>query len=175
MKAIKLESERLLLLPLSLEHLSEDYVFWLNDLEVNKYLETRGDYTLEKLENFLKAQEKKQILFWGIHLKTNNKHIGNIKIDPIDVENKSGEYGILMGDKTQWRKGYAKEVSKRVISYCFNDLQLKQITLGVVEDNINAIKLYEKLGFLTYAIKENFGQYNNKWSNCLRMKLENDQ
>ena len=41
MKNIDLESERLIFKRLSREHISADYVDWLNDTEVNMYLETR--------------------------------------------------------------------------------------------------------------------------------------
>ena len=40
----------------------------------------------------------------GIHLKENCKHIGNIKIDPINKKHGTGEYGIMMGDKDEWGK-----------------------------------------------------------------------
>ena len=46
MKATILESKNLIFKPLSLDHLSNDYVDWMNDKEVNKYLETGNDYTL---------------------------------------------------------------------------------------------------------------------------------
>ena len=82
MKAIELESERLFYEPLSQKHLSFAYVNWLNDVEVNTYLESGGNYTIQLLSDFLKEQEQKDILFWAIHLKDSNKHIGNIKIDP---------------------------------------------------------------------------------------------
>lgn len=58
-----LETERLILRPLSLLHSSEEYVAWMNDHEVNKYLESGGDYTLQKLKEFLDEVEKKDILF----------------------------------------------------------------------------------------------------------------
>ena len=114
-----LESERLKLMPLGLEHLSIDYVKWMNDPEIIAYLETGGDYTIEKLKEFLTQIEKYPILFWAIHLKSTNKHIGNIKIDPVNLKHKYGEYGIMMGDKAEWGKGFAKEASQLVISYCF--------------------------------------------------------
>ena len=66
MKAVILESKRLLFEPLTLNHLSNDYVNWLNDSVVNKYLESQGDYDLKKLKTFLEEQEKKEILFWAI-------------------------------------------------------------------------------------------------------------
>lgn len=173
MKASELKSERLILRPLSLEHLSESYVNWLNDPEVYRYLESGGDYSIEKLRNFLEEQVNKEILFWAIHLRTTEKHIGNIKIDPIEKNQNSGEYGIMMGDRTEWGKGYAREASWTVINYCFEALNLSQITLGVVENNIKALSLYKSMGFeVTKTIKDK-GVYNGKMCNSIRMKLIN--
>lgn len=174
MKAKVLESERLILKPLSLKHLTTTYVDWMNDIDIYKYLETGGNYTLKDLEDYLNQQEKNDILFWAIHIKESNKHIGNIKIDPIDYTNNSGEYGIMMGDKTEWGKGYAKEASLKVINFCFNELNLSQVTLGVIQNNINAIKLYEKIGFVVEKIIENFGKYQGKVCSSIRMVKTND-
>ena len=174
MNAIPLESERLYYEVLSTKHLSMAYVNWLNDTKVNKYLESGGDYTLHKLESFLIEQEQKNILFWAINVKDTQKHIGNIKIDPINVENNSGEYGILMGDSNEWGKGYAKEASKAIMDYCFNELKFSKITLGVIDENRSAVKLYETLGFETESIIENVGIYDKKMCNSIRMVKEND-
>ena len=174
MKAVKLESERLLLEPLSMKHLSNTYVGWMNDLEVYRYLETGGNYTLQKLEVYLKEQEAKDIFFWAIHLKDTKKHIGNIKIDPIDYTNNSGEYGIMMGDKTEWGKGYAKEASLKIIKYCFEKVKLSQITLGVIENNISALKLYENMGFKIEKIIKNNGVYEGEVCRSIRMIKTND-
>ena len=168
---IDLTSERLVLKRLSANHISTDYVSWLNDPGVNVFLETKGNYTIEMLEKYVEEQYKNEIYFWAIHLKDTNKHIGNIKIDPINDKENSGEYGILMGDRTNWGKGYAKEASLRIITYCFEELKLSKITLGVIQDNINAVKLYEKIGFTIDEVKKDVGIYNNKLSNSLRMSL----
>ena len=71
-KATLLETDRLILRALSMEHLSQNYVDWLNDPEIYKYLESNGGYTIDLLENFLKEVESKNIYFlhltnWGRH------------------------------------------------------------------------------------------------------------
>lgn len=175
MKAPELESSRLFLKPLSLEHLSAKYVGWLNDPEVYRYLETGGDYDLEKLGKFLSDIEKKTILFWAIHLKKDLKHIGNIKIDPIHLRHNIGEYGILMGDRKEWGKGYAREASQRVIDFCFKEKipKLRKMTLGVVADNEIAIRLYRKLGFKTEGHYKYHAFHDDKYCDTLRMALFN--
>ena len=152
MKPIKIESKNLIYEPLSIKHLSNKYVSWLNNIDVYKYLESGGDYNINKLEKYITTLEK-DILFWAILTKKTNKHIGNIKIDPVDLKSKNAEYGILIGDTEEWGKGYGFEASNTIISYCFNNLKLKTIQLGVKKENINAIKLYKKLGFIFFNDK----------------------
>jgi RimJ/RimL family protein N-acetyltransferase len=169
MKAPVLESNRLLYRPISRLHLSDDYVSWLNDPDVYRYLETGGNYTRPVLEKFLLEAEKKEILFWAIHLKTDDLHIGNIKIDPIHEKHSVGEYGIMMGRKTEWGKGYAKEATETIVQFCFNTINLRKMTLGVVADNVAAVKLYENLDFAVEGHYKKHGFYDGKYCDVLRM------
>jgi len=173
MKAKTLESGRLILKPVSMEHLTQEYVDWLNDKDVYRFLETGGNYSLEMLEEYLNSVVRNDIYFWAIHIKDSGIHIGNIKIDPVNSRHGTGEYGILMGRRSEWNKGYAKEASVRVIEYCFDEVKLRKITLGVVADNVNAVKLYEKIGFETEGIYRKHGLYDGKYCDIIRMALFN--
>lgn len=174
MKAVPLASERLIYQPLSLKHLSQDYVNWLNNPEVFRYLETGGNYTIGMLADFLTHVEKQNIYFWAIHEKQTNKHIGNIKIDPISLRNRNGEYGIMMGDRDSWGKGYAYEASRRIIDFFFQeDLCLRKITLGVVANNIAAHKLYLKLGFKEEGRYHAHSVHEGEYLDVIRMAIFN--
>ncbi len=171
MKAPKLVSERLELKPLTRKHCSAEYVSWLNDPDVYRYLEVGGDYTMAKLGNYLSDVEKRDIYFWAIHVKENGSHIGNIKIDPISYKHGVGEYGILVGDRSIWGKGFAKEASTTVLNYCFDDLNLRKITLGVVTDNAVAVNLYLKLNFKIEGTLKAQGVWGGKVCDSYRMAV----
>ena len=173
MMAPSLESDRLIYKPLSLEHLSQDYVDWMNDPDVNKYIESGGDYTLEKLRDFLEEVEERDILFWAIHIKSTGQHIGNIKIDPVIERHGLAEYGIMMGRKSEWGKGYAGEATRRIIDYCFSDIDIRKITLGVVTDNEAAYGLYKKMGFITEGIYKHHTLHDDKYRDVARMAIFN--
>lgn len=169
-----LESNRLILNPISKLHITNEYVSWLNDKSVYEFLETRGNYTKEMLASFVEEQISHNVYMWGIHIKENNKHIGNIKIDPINITHGYGEYGILIGDKQEWGKGYAKEASELVIDYFFKEeLILRKITLGVVAANINAINLYKKIGFVIEGEYKKHVKYDEKYYDIIRMGIFN--
>ena len=173
-RIIPIETPRLYLEPLSTKFVSDDYVTWMNDREVNKYLESGGNYTREMLLEFLQDVEQKEILFWAIIEKSNHRHIGNIKIDPINHKYGNGEYGILLGDRTCWGKGYAKEASLAVIDFCFSKkVDLRKITLGVIENNKAALKLYKNLKFNQEGLLKSHTFHNGEWCNTVRMALFN--
>ncbi|MEO8171646.1 MAG: GNAT family protein [Sediminibacterium sp.] len=173
MKAPVLHTERLILKPINLSYCTQQYVDWMNDPDVNTYLDSGGNYTIDELKKYLSPLEEHPILFWAITLKESGKHIGNVKIDPIKTKSGLGEYGILMGDKNEWNKGYAQEASQAAIDYCFNELHLRKITLGVVEDNVPAVNLYYKMGFVQEGLYKYHGKYNGKYCHALRMAVFN--
>ncbi|MBC7391680.1 MAG: GNAT family N-acetyltransferase [Opitutaceae bacterium] len=168
-----LQSERLSLEPLSLKFNTKEYVSWLNNPDVYRYMETGGNYNSEMLTEYLQDVEKKDILFWAILIRSTNKHIGNIKIDPVNKRHGWGEYAIMIGDIHAWGQGYAFEASNLVIDYCFNILNIRKITLGVVQDNEAAYNVYKKLGFTDEGLYLNHGVYEGKYCNMIRMALFN--
>ena len=173
MKVPTIESERLIFKPLSMQHFTQDYVDWLNDPDVYRYLETGGNYTLDLLKTYLLDVEKKDILFWGIHLKDSLLHIGNIKIDPVNFKNGTAEYGIMMGRKSEWGKGYAKEATLAIIEFCFKEMRLRKITLGVIADNKVACYLYKKIGFETEGVYKNHCFVEGEYCDGIRMAIFN--
>ena len=80
-----LEGERISLYPLNLSFCSEKYLSWLNDEDVYAHLNVGGNYTMEDLYNFVNKNAVEGVLIWAIVLKDGNNHIGNIKIDKINL------------------------------------------------------------------------------------------
>ena len=107
-------------------------------------------------------------------VKKTNQHIGNIKIDPINYRHLYGEYGIMIGDKTTWGKGYAKEASIAVINFCFTKLSLRKINLGVIANNAMALSLYRSLGFVEEGRLKKHELINGTYKDKLRMALFRD-
>ena len=174
MKAVSIETPRFYLERLSSQHLSQKYVDWMNDYQVNQFLESGGNYTSEMLKDFLNDVSNQDIYFWAIKDKLNKHHIGNIKIDPINFKHGWGEYGILIGDQSYWGKGVGFEISKAVIDFCFGkSLNLRKINLGVRAENIAAIALYRKLGFEVEGIYKSHVVTSIGYDDVLRMAIFN--
>lgn len=168
-----LQTSRLKLTPLSKSFLSKKYVKWMNDKDIVKYMQSGGNYSIEKLSDYLDEVELKPKYFWAITVKSCEVHIGNIKIDPIDFKNKFGEYGIMVGDKNFWGKGFAKEASEEVIRFCFQELDLRKINLGVHSINDDAVNLYKKLGFVIEGHFKKHVAFEGRFIDIFRMSIFN--
>ncbi len=73
--------------------------------------------------------------------------IGSAGLHQIHFKDRHAEFGILIGEKSAWRKGYGTEVTALMTGYGFETLNLNRVWLRVHEDNQHGIKAYEKVGF----------------------------
>ena len=170
----QLETERLILEPLSLKHASDEYVGWMNDEEVIKYLDSGGNYSFKALVNYLEKVEQNPIYFWAMIRKDNGRHVGNIKIDPINKKYNRAEYGILIGDRASWGMGFARESTLRVLEFSFKELELNKISLGVVDVHQRAYNLYKKIGFVTEGHFKLHSFHDGHWCNTYIMSIFKD-
>lgn len=174
MKAVRIETLRFYLERLESRHASQDYVGWLNNFQVTRFLESGGNYTFSMLQDFLLDISNRDIYFWAIRDKLSNHHVGNVKIDPVNLKHGWGEFGILIGDESYWGKGVGFEVSRAVIDFCFEgDLKLRKINLGVRAENVAAIALYKKLGFEIEGVYKMHSVTLTGFDDVLRMAIFN--
>lgn len=152
---MKIEGERIYFRKLNERDATKRYCQWLNDPEVNKYLETKS-VTVAGLKKYIKEKNKNpQCLFLGIFSKKDSRHIGNFKLEPLDFKKKMAFFGLLIGDKNYWGKGIGTEATKLMMDYCFDNLKLNRVEAGMVPGNLASLKIHEKLGFKVYKIKKN--------------------
>lgn len=161
---------------------SAEYLSWLNDAETTRYLET-GIFpcTGEELRSYLeRLSHNHDAVFLAIIDKAGGQHIGNVKLDPISWIHRRAVFGILIGNKAFRGMGIGTEVTRMVLHYAFNRLNLNKIVLGVYADHAGAVRAYEKVGFQIegHSRQELFrdGEYRDRlWMGILRsdyMKLE---
>jgi [ribosomal protein S5]-alanine N-acetyltransferase len=146
-KQVKIIGDRIYLRILRKNDASDKYAGWLNDPEVNKFLSTK-QVTLKELEDYIEEKfVSDACLFFGIFLKDGDEHIGNVKLEPIDSIKNETTMGIMIGQKKYWGKGIGEEVVNLLFDFAVKKLGIKKMKLGVVSENLAAIRLYEKCGF----------------------------
>ena len=155
---IELRSKRLLLRELTSDDVTERYASWLRDPDVNQFLETRfEEQTLEKIRAYVCDQKQRTDSFLlGIFALDGIRHIGNIKLGPINPHHSSAHISFLIGDRQSWARGFASEAVRVVTDWGFNTLGLERIEAGCYEKNLGSLRVllncgYEVEGFFRKA------------------------
>lgn len=157
-------SERLIFRTLTKEDVSEEYVAWLNDPEVNQFLETRFSMqNLETCEQFVMQMQNDSASFlFGIFNKELDKHMGNIKLGFINVRHSSCQLSLFIGEKSQWGKGFATESIQAVTQWGFNELGLKRIEAGCYDNNMGSLRAFLKAGYAVEGFFKSSIVFGNK-------------
>lgn len=144
-----IETPRLRLAPFNAEHADGPYLAWMNDQEVTRFLEARfRSHTADDLRDYIAAANAAPNTFlFGIFVKNSNRHIGNVKIGPIDLPHRRGDIGLLIGDRDQRGKGYATEAIIGATRFAFERLDLHKVTAGCYANNKPAIAAFLKADF----------------------------
>lgn len=124
------------------------FVGWLNDPEVTIYLSMRRLITSEGEEEWYeKVRKDPRTRQFSIIALPEEEVIGVTGLDRIDPYDRSATFGIFLGRKEYWGKGYGTETTILMLDYAFNCLGLHHVWLIVKDFNERAIKCYKKVGF----------------------------
>lgn len=173
MKKPFIVGNKIYLRPLEPEDLNERYLSWLNNPEVNRYLESGTfPYTKDKLEKFYEqvSNSPDQVILAIADRKTDH-HIGNVKFGPINWVHRKATLGILIGDKKFWGKGISAEATRLMVEYGFFRLNLRRIELGVYAEHGAAIRSYEQVGFKVEGRFRKSAFHEGQYKDCLWMGL----
>ena len=144
-----LKSSRLLLRSIQQSDINSTYLGWLNDPEVNCYLETRFvPQSIESLQAYWNDHRDDANSPWfAMQIVDNGPHIGNIKLGPINWLHRRADISLFIGNRDFWGKGIATESILLISEWAFQELDLQKLTAGVYAGNIGSRRAFEKAGF----------------------------
>ena len=125
------------------------YLSWLNDPEVNRYLETRWQtQTEESIRSFVAAMEADRwsYLFCIIE-RQDGRHVGNVKLGPVSPRHLCADVSYFIGERSCWGRGLASEAIGLATDFGFRFLGLNRVQAGVYGSNLGSIKALERNGF----------------------------
>jgi len=145
----RLQGARLLLRPVEPGDATATYAGWMNDPEVTRYMETRfTTHTVEGLRDYITSMRAKaDTWFMAIVLASDGRHIGNIKLGPIDRVHGLADVALMIGARDCWGQGYAAEAIALISDYAFAALRVRKLTAGCYHANVGSRRAFEKAGY----------------------------
>jgi RimJ/RimL family protein N-acetyltransferase len=159
--------ERIALRPLEVEDASLCQE-WLNDPENLQYLLRFRPLTLAEERGWLGSlQGKREDHVFGIALREGERLIGACGLHGAELPHRTGQLGIMIGDRTAQGKGYGSEAIRLLLEYGFGTLGLHRVALFVYANNARGIRCYESCGFRREGVLREARWWGGRWWDIL--------
>lgn len=145
---ISIVGERVALGPLRRD-LVPLYERWVNDFEVTRSTDMGMRPRVREFEEQFydrMATSERDVVF-TIYERPGLGAIGVTGLHNVDHANRRADFGIMIGEKAAWGKGYGTEATRLALEYAFVALGLHNVLLRVYAFNERAIRAYERAGF----------------------------
>lgn len=173
----ELHTERLHLRKMKVSDSSSLFKIW-SDPDVTKFMnvscftdENQAKEMIYILDDL--SQDSKAIRFSIIN-KESNEIIGSCGYNSFDFENEKVEIGYDIA-KSFWGRGYASEAICSLLDHAFFTLKLNRIEAKVDPENVNSIKLLQKLNFTFEGTLRQYEKVEGKFNDLnIYSKLASD-
>ncbi len=165
-----LRNDKLLLRPPEPEDLDSLYR-WENDPEIWQLSGTLVPFSKHMLRIYLESAakdlyEQKQLRLM-IEAPGGDSPLGAIDLFNFEPYHRRAGVGILIAEKSERRKGYARVALDLLKNYCFSHLGLHQLWCNISPANEASLKLFSAAGFSICGKKEQWifnGQtFEDEW------------
>jgi RimJ/RimL family protein N-acetyltransferase len=147
-----IKGEKVLLRPVRRSDI-QHFLKWFNDPDVIHYLAMYLPMTEMAEEKWIENSAARLAAGTDVHFVIEatdgeaSVPIGTIGLDSISPKDHSAVFGIAIGEKDYWSKGYGTEATQLLIDYGFQQLNLHRVSSSAFSFNTRSIGLHKKVGF----------------------------
>lgn len=147
---------------------------WRNCEAVRRNFIYQAPFTREGHENWTRTMidtgKAVQMMICDIAV---GKPLGSVYIRDIDREHNKAEYGIFIGESQARGRGIGTSAARLMLRYCFEEEGLHRIYLRALSDNLQALRSYEKAGFVKEACLKDDVRIGGKYRDIIWMAAIN--
>jgi RimJ/RimL family protein N-acetyltransferase len=152
---------------------------WRSDPEVTRYWITRVVPTMDDLRDWLQINQQSGSWTWLIE-DERGIPIGYSDVFGINIEHRHCELSLMIGERSRWGSGYAKESLMVLLGYLLGDVSvlgagMHKVTLSVFAENVAARKAYQAWGFREDGVLREDMWYDGRWHDQILMSVLADE
>jgi RimJ/RimL family protein N-acetyltransferase len=149
------EEELICLAPIDPERDAEIEAKWTHDAEYLRLLKAdiarplspaQVKKAYESIEK--KVEEDKNLFYFTIRTRPDERLVGFAKLYAITWSHGTGMLQMGIGDPQDRKQGYGRQALSLLLRYAFDELNLYRLTALVPEYNRDALRFFEKAGFV---------------------------
>ena len=169
----RVEGDAIFLRPLSAEDVTESYLRWLTDPEIGRFLETRQrPQTVQTIREFVERVNARDDEFlFGIFLKGNDRHVGNIKVGPVKQNHSLADVGLLIGERDCRGKGIATDAIRAVGRFAFQSMGITKLNAAAYAENRGSIRAFLRAGYTQEGMRRKHYVLDGKPADVIELGL----
>ena len=143
--------------PLTQADITGDYLAWFRDPDVTRFLDARNISREDAIDHLERGRAGDAWRIYAICAGDEGRHVGNLKIGPIHWRHRLSDMVTVIGDRSVWGRGVAREAISRGIDIAFGELGLRKLSASIDSLNTGSIKAYTAAGFtVETALRDQF-------------------
>jgi RimJ/RimL family protein N-acetyltransferase len=146
---------KVILRPLTEADFTETYLGWFRDPLVTRYLEARNISRDDAIWHWQSGLRTKAWSMYAICAAEDLRHIGNLKIGPIHWRHMTSDMVTVIGDRSAWAQGRAREAIELGIRIAFDEMNIRKLSASIDSNNVGSIKAYTGAGFHIESVLKN--------------------
>ncbi len=147
---------------------------WLADIEITRLYGPPGVPSLAQEEEWYERTARDDsILLWSIML--NGTCIGTAQLHHIDWLHRQTRGATLIGDRTQWGKGYGSEVVRLRTAFALGEVGLERIETSSMVANAGMHRALERSGFRRIGMRSRCSYFAGTWHDEYIFELLRDE
>lgn len=150
------------------------FLLWLNDPEIRANLrafEPLSEMAEERWVASLPDRVHDKVFAIEAQLDEQWLLVGTVGLHAIDYKDRHAEFGLIIGDKQHWGKGFGSDATRAMLRWGFGELNLHRIELEVYEFNVRARRMYERVGFAHEGVRRQCYYHDGRYFDSYRMSV----
>ena len=136
---------------------------WFEDLEVTRFIKLRNPPSVEAEKEFLdKMARDPNSVFWSI--EHDGRLVGGTGISEIDWKHGYGTTGTVIGDRSVWGRGIAREMMQLRARYAFMQLPLRKLKSAYLDGNVASARAQKAAGYKEVGRYRKHRFIDGKWT-----------
>jgi len=161
---IRIETERLILRPFTMDDCEAAFRNWESDEKTTEFLRWQPmksvEETAQVMQEWVNGYAEPSFYQWAIVPKKLNEPIGTMSVVDMEERTDTLHIGYCIGSRW-WRQGYTSEAFAAIIPYLFDEVGANRIESQHDPNNPNSGKVMQKCG-LTFEGTLRQADWSNK-------------
>jgi RimJ/RimL family protein N-acetyltransferase len=150
----------------------EDYLIGVADPEVSRLTGTHAHFDRAEVERWLASRaQQHDRADWAVLRRSDGAFLGEAVLNEFDPDNASVNYRVWLAGPQAYGHGYGTEATGLVLRYAFDTAGLHRVSLGVLDVNPRARRVYEKCGFQLEGRLRHALRWDGQWHDELVMSV----